>query len=72
MIAKILFVLTMIGAFIGIVDMAMLPDDASAPQAAARAAMALCWGVLPYCLARAWQEIARPEPKAPPSAADAG
>lgn len=34
--------------------------DVSAPQLAAHAAMCLAFGVLPYVLARAFQELTRP------------
>jgi hypothetical protein len=66
---KIAFIIAMLCALFGLIDMlANLDQAGSAPQQAAAAAMGCAWAVIPYCIARAVQEIARPsEPGSGPS-----
>lgn len=57
---KIFYSLAAVGAFIGGFEFfSAMTKAQSAPQQAAGAAMALCWAVLPYVLARAVQEANR-------------
>lgn len=62
--------LTLIGTAIGgITFIVGMAGAKGAPQEAAASAMALCFALLPYAWARAWDELARPRPAAGPSAA---
>lgn len=57
---KIFFwVIAIIGVLIGGVSFlaTLTAKEISAPQQAAGAAMALCWVVIPYCLARAVSDL---------------
>lgn len=57
-ISVILWCGVIIGSVIGGMDFYSAINNAeSAPQQAAGAAMALCWAIIPYCVARAWDEI---------------
>lgn len=51
------YILTIIGTVIGGLILVSTLTAESAPQQAAGAAMALAWGVLPYCFARAIEKI---------------
>lgn len=55
-IVSLAWTLTAIGACIGGVTF-FFGHAESAPQQAAKAGMAIAWGVLPYCFARALTEI---------------
>lgn len=57
---KFLWVIAIIGAGIGIVELSITEFTAtSAPQQAAGAALSVAWTVIPYCLARAVQLATR-------------
>ena len=55
---KILWIVAFLSAIFGAIEfMGNMSAAESAPQQAAGAAMALCYAVIPYCLARALQEL---------------
>ena len=57
-IRKALWLAAMMGAVAGLLDFTFTSAD-SAPQQAALAARSCAWAVLPYVLARAWDEFTR-------------
>lgn len=58
---KLFWIIAIIGVVIGCLSfgLTLLSVDISAPQQAAGAAIALCWVVIPYCLARAVSELSK-------------
>ena len=57
---QIVWMLPLLGSIIaGFEFFNSMASATSAPQQAAGAAMAMCWAVPPYILARAYQEIAQ-------------
>ena len=61
-ISKIFYGFTIIGCFMGgMVFITSINKATGAPQEAALAAMSLVFAVIPYCFARAFQEIIRKE-----------
>ncbi len=62
-IGRLLWIGVLVGAIIGLfnfVTTRMTASEISAPQLAALAAESLAIAVLPYVLARAWDEVCRP------------
>ena len=60
-IAKVLWILTALGSFIGGVVFLSAVNADSAPKQAAGSAMAIAWAALPYICARAFSELSLPK-----------
>lgn len=66
MVSQALWLAVFVGAFVGaalLVPTILGGDDVSAPQQGAGAAMAAACVVLPYCAARAFDQVTRPAPR---------
>lgn len=58
MVKGVFWGISLLGAGLGIIEfVGTLSGASSAPQQAAGAAMAVCWAVIPYVIARAVSEI---------------
>lgn len=66
LIGRGLWVSVVAGVVLGLVQFAevLLRNEITAPQQAAGASMACAFAILPYAMARAWDEIVRPIPRA--------
>lgn len=57
---KFFWIMAIVGVVIALGQFVLALDSSqSAPQQAASAGLALCFAIIPYCLARAVSEIAR-------------
>lgn len=61
--AKFFHILTILGTIVGGFMLLEALTADSAPKQAAAAAVAVAFGVLPYCFARACTELAAPSPR---------
>lgn len=66
-VGRVLWLLALLGGALGGADYWLTyasAQQASAPQIAALAAQSLVFAIVPYVLARAWDEVSRPRPGA--------